>query len=68
MHEEIRATEGAQILTFSMVSPKADVGFMLLVDDLQLANALEKQFGSRFPDDVLQEIESIGEVTQELLR
>ena len=30
---------------------------------MQIANALEKQFGSRFPDDVLQEIETIGEVT-----
>ena len=27
---EIRETEGAQIMTFAMVSPKADVGFMLL--------------------------------------
>ena len=37
--QEIRATEGCQLLTFAMVSPKSDVGFMLLCADLQLANA-----------------------------
>ena len=40
---EIRATEGAQLLTFAMVSPKADLGFMLLCADLHAANAFEKR-------------------------
>ena len=33
------------------------------LERLQIANALEEKFGGRFPDDVLQEIETIGEVT-----
>ena len=41
--EEIRRTEGCQILTFSMVSPKADLGFMLLCADLHAANRIEKR-------------------------
>ena len=40
---EIRGTEGAQVLTFAMVSPKADLGFMLLCADLHAANAFEKR-------------------------
>ena len=41
--QEIRAMENTQLLTFSMVSPKADIGFMLLTPDLHTANAVEKQ-------------------------
>ena len=40
---EIRGTEGAQVLTFAMVSPKADLGFMLLCADLHTANFFEKR-------------------------
>ena len=32
------------------------------LERLQIANSLEEYFGGRFPDDVLQEIETIGEV------
>ncbi|MCA9107132.1 MAG: aminotransferase class I/II-fold pyridoxal phosphate-dependent enzyme, partial [Planctomycetales bacterium] len=32
------------------------------LERLQIANALEQTFGGRFPDDVLQEIETVGEV------
>lgn len=32
------------------------------LERLQIANSLEQAFGGRFPDDVLQEIETIGEV------
>ncbi len=41
--QEIRATEDTQLLTFSIVSPKADLGFMLLTPDLHVANSFEKQ-------------------------
>jgi len=41
--QEIRSVESTQLLTFSMVSPKADLGFMLLADDLHKANAFEKR-------------------------
>jgi len=40
--QEIRATPDTQLLTFSIVSPKADLGFMLLTPDLHVANAFEK--------------------------
>ena len=50
---EIRETEGAQIMTFAMVSPKADVGFMLLCADLQQANAFEKRLTNVLGADVL---------------
>ena len=36
--QEIRATPDTQLLTFSIVSPKADLGFMLLTPDLHVAN------------------------------
>jgi len=50
---EIRATEGAQLLTFAMVSPKADLGFMLLCADLQAANAFEKRLSLALGPDIL---------------
>ncbi len=50
---EIRATEGAQLLTFAMVSPKADLGFMLLCADLHVANAFEKRLSLSLGADIL---------------
>ena len=41
--QEIRSLPSTQILTFSIVSPKADIGFMLLTDDLNTANSIEKK-------------------------
>jgi hydrogen peroxide-dependent heme synthase len=41
--QEIRATPATQLLTFSIVSPKADLGFMLLTSDLHTADAYAKQ-------------------------
>jgi peroxiredoxin len=38
--QETRALPATQLLTFSMVSPKSDLGFMLLTDDLHAANAI----------------------------
>ena len=51
--QEIRATEGCQLLIFAMVSPKADVGFMLLAADLHKLNAFEKQLALALGPDVL---------------
>src|SRR5688572_163757 len=51
--QEIRATEGCQILTLAMITPKADLGFMLLCADLQIANAFEKQLTLSLGPDVL---------------
>lgn len=41
--QEIRATPETQLLTFSVVSPKADLGFMLVTRDLQVADAFAKR-------------------------
>ncbi len=41
--QEVRATPATQLLTFSIVSPKADLGFMLLTSDLHIADAYAKQ-------------------------
>ncbi|MEQ1860340.1 MAG: hydrogen peroxide-dependent heme synthase [Chthoniobacteraceae bacterium] len=51
--QEIRATEGCQLLIFAMVSPKSDIGFMLLAADLHKLNAFEKQLTLALGPDVL---------------
>jgi chlorite dismutase len=51
--QEIRATEKCQLLTFAMVSPKADIGFMLLCADLHTANALEKRLNLSLGPEIL---------------
>ena len=40
--QEIRSTKDTHLLTFSIATPKADIGFMLLTPDPQIANAFEK--------------------------
>ncbi len=51
--EEIRKTEGCQVLTFSMVGPKSDLGFIILCADLHDANRLEKRLTLSLGPDVL---------------
>lgn len=51
--QEIRATPDTQLLTFSVVSPKADMGFMLLTPDLHVANAFEKQLTLSLGPEIL---------------
>lgn len=41
--QEIRSTPDTHLLIFSIATPKADIGFMLLTPDLQVANSYEKQ-------------------------
>jgi peroxiredoxin len=50
---EIRETPDTQLLIFSMVTPKADLGFMLLTPDLHVANAIEKRLTLSLGPDVL---------------
>ncbi|MFM8715499.1 MAG: chlorite dismutase family protein, partial [Spartobacteria bacterium] len=50
---EIRATPGTQLLLFSMVTPKADLGFMLLTPDLQNADAFAKRLATSLGPDIL---------------
>ncbi|MDZ4286620.1 MAG: chlorite dismutase family protein, partial [Prosthecobacter sp.] len=49
----IRSHPKTQLLAFSMVSPKADLGFMLLTPDLHDANRFEKQLALALGADVL---------------
>ena len=50
---EIRATENVQLLTFAMVSPKSDLGFMLLGADLHVVNTFEKRITNSLGADIL---------------
>jgi len=51
--QEIRSHPETQLLAFSMLTPKADIGFMLLTPDLQDANEFEKRLSRSLGADVL---------------
>ncbi len=51
--QEIRAEPATQLLTLSMVTPKADIGFMLVTPDLQDADAFSKRLALSLGPDVL---------------
>ena len=51
--QEIRATPDTHLLIFSVATPKADIGFMLLTPDLQVANAYEKRLTLSLGPDIL---------------
>lgn len=51
--QEIRTTPDTQLLTFTVATPKADLGFMLLTPDLQAANTFEKRLTLSLGIDVL---------------
>ncbi len=51
--QEVRAMDSTQLLTLSVVTPKADLGFMLITPDLQTANKIEKQLSLSLGADVL---------------
>lgn len=61
---EIRATEKTQLLTFSVVSPKADIAFMLLTPDLHKANAFEKRLTLALGPGVLTPVYSYFSLTE----
>ncbi len=63
--QEVRATPETQLLVFSMVSPKADIGFMLLTPDLHIANALEKKLSLGLGPDILLPVYSYLSMTEE---
>ncbi|NNE90196.1 MAG: heme-dependent peroxidase [Verrucomicrobiales bacterium] len=62
--QEIRTTDSAQLLAFSMVTPKADLGFMLLTDDLHKANEFEKKLTLSLGPDVLEPVYSYLSMTE----
>ncbi len=51
--QEIRATPDTHLLIFSIATPKADIGFMLLTPDLQVANMFEKQLSLSLGAEIL---------------
>jgi chlorite dismutase len=56
--QEIRATPDTHLLTFAIATPKADVGFMLLTPDLQVATAFEKQLTLSLGPEILSPVYS----------
>ncbi len=63
--QEVRALEATQLLTLSIVTPKADLGFMLITPDLQAANAIEKRLTLSLGPDVLVPVYSYLSLTEE---
>jgi chlorite dismutase len=51
--QEIRSTPDTHLLVFAVATPKADVGFMLLTPDLQVANAYEKRLTLSLGPEIL---------------
>ncbi len=63
--QEIRGMDSTQLLTLSLVTPKADLGFMLITPDLQNANRIEKQLSLSLGADVLTPVYSYLSLTEE---
>src|SRR2546428_3399299 len=63
--QEIRALESTQLLTLSIVTPKADLGFMLITPDLHTANRIEKQLSLCLGADVFIPVYSYLSLTEE---
>ena len=63
--QEIRAVDSTQLLTLSGVTPKADLGFMLITPDLHMANRLEKRITLSLGADTLTPIYSYLSLTEE---
>src|SRR6201993_1570340 len=63
--QEVRAMGSTQLLTLGMVTPKADVGFMLITPDLHDANKIEKQLSLSLGADVLTAVYSYLSLTEE---
>ncbi len=62
---EIRSAPDTQLFVLSMVSPKADLGFMLLSKDLHVLNAYEKRLSQGLGPDILTPVYSFFSLTEE---
>lgn len=62
--QEARSLPSTQLLTFGIVSPKADIGFMLLTEDLHTANGLEKKLTLSLGVEVLNPVFSFYSITE----
>src|SRR6266581_3019573 len=63
--QEVRAMDSTQLLTLSMVTPKADIGFMLITPDLHSANRIEKRLSLSLGADVLTPVYSYLSLSEE---
>jgi hydrogen peroxide-dependent heme synthase len=63
--QEIRATENTQLLTLSVVTPKADIAFMLITPDLHTANSFEKRLTLSLGAGILEPVYSYLSLTEE---
>src|SRR5881398_736177 len=63
--QEVRAMDSTQLLTLGMVTPKADVGFMLITPDLHNANKIEKRLSVSLGADMLTPVYSYLSLTEE---
>jgi chlorite dismutase len=63
--QEVRALPDTQLLTLSVVTPKADLAFMLITPDLHVANRIEKQLSVALGADVLMPVYSYLSLTEE---
>jgi chlorite dismutase len=62
--QEIRATPDTHLLIFSVATPKADLGFMLLTPDLQVANYYEKLLSLSLGPEILTPVYSYLSMTE----
>src|SRR5204863_3049372 len=63
--QEVRAMDSTQLLILGMVTPKADLGFVLITPDLQNGNKIEKQLSLSLGADVLTPVYSYLSLTEE---
>jgi hydrogen peroxide-dependent heme synthase len=63
--QEVRAMDSTQLVTLGIVTPKADLGFMLITADLHNANRIEKQLSLSLGADVLTPVYSYLSLTEE---
>jgi peroxiredoxin len=62
--QEVRGHADTQLLVFSVLTPRADIGFMLLTPDLRDANAFEKRITLSLGPDILIPIYSYFSMTE----
>lgn len=62
--QETRAANKTELLAFSVVSAKADLGFMFVTPDLHFANAIEKKLSASLGDNVLSPVFSFYSLTE----
>src|SRR2546429_9721567 len=62
--QEVRAMDSTQLLTLSVITPKAEIGFMLITPDLHNANKIEKRLSLSLRADMLTPAYSYLSITQ----